>query len=248
MHSSFTQLRNALARRQQQGVPLQLFLRDDDVTDDEPSLRRLLTLCARHTIPINLGVIPGRLTAAGIAVLNDYVQQQPGLLELNQHGWQHVNHEPTGKKCEFGPSRDYAAQLADLAAGQAKMNEAFGAQWSPVFVPPWNRCTAVTARALAQLGFRALSRDAGQAPLPDCREVPVTLDLFRWRGGAVLRAADELADELAQQIASTDRVGLLLHHQVLDDAAFALLDEWLRLFNQFPIVRRHTFQSLLDPC
>ena len=48
-------------------------------------------------------------------------------------------------------------------------------------------------------------------------------------------------------IISNDRIGLLLHHKVMDDAAFALLSELLQLFNRFSIIQRHTFQSLLKP-
>ena len=239
MNIALAQLESALRQR---CTALPLFLRDDDVVEDEPSLRQLLALCARHELPINLAVIPGRLTESAI----NYLKQPSGLIELHQHGWQHVNHETTGKKCEFGASRDYAAQRADLAAGQAQMNAAFGTNWFPAFTPPWNRCTATTASALVELGFRALSRDASQPSFddPGLPELPVTLDLFRWREGATLRSLNELTDELSRQIANADRIGIMLHHQVMDDAAFALLDEWLAVLKQSPLVQFHTLQSL----
>ncbi len=242
MNSALAQLESALRQRH---TSLPLFLRDDDVAEDEPSLRQLLALCAQHETPINLAVIPGRLTEGAI----NYLKQPRGLIELHQHGWQHLNHESTGKKCEFGANRDYAAQRADLAAGQARMNAAFGAHWFPAFTPPWNRCTATTAQALVELGFRALSRDASQPSFDDPRlaELPVTFDLFRWRGDATLRPLNELADELSLQIANADRIGIMLHHKVMDDTAFALLGEWLGLFKQFPLVQFHTLRSLLDP-
>ena len=241
MNASLIQLARALKQRR---TPLPLFLRDDDVSDDEPSLRRLLALSAKHQMPLSLAIIPGQLTTDAINLL----KQPNDLIELHQHGWRHANHESIGKKCEFGASRDYAAQRADLAAGQARMNAAFGAHWFPAFTPPWNRCTAMTASALVELGYRALSRDASQPSFDDPRlpELPVTLDLFRWQGGATLRPPDELTNELAQQILSADRIGIMLHHQVMDDAAFALLDEWLAVLKQSPLVQFHTLQSLLE--
>ena len=65
---------------------------------------------------------------------------------------------------------DMATYLAD----------AFGDLIEPVFTPPWNRCTAVTAEVLADAGFAVLSRDSTATPLPDARvaEVPVTVDWF----------------------------------------------------------------------
>ncbi len=249
MNPLFVQLESALQQRAQQAAPLHLFFRDDDVDEDEASLRRLLRLFPHAETPINLGVIPGRLTKAATSLLIEYKQQHPQLIELNQHGWQHTNHERSGKKCEFGPSRSFDEQLADLVAGQACMNEAFGQAWFPVFIPPWNRCTEATARALDQLGFRALSRDRSQSGFVGYQfcELPVTLDLARyhWRAGGAMRPLEELAQALAQQIAAADTIGVMLHHKVMDDDAFALLADLLQLFKHSPNVARHTFQSLL---
>ncbi len=239
--TTFNRLRHSLEQR---CTPLPIFLRNDDVMDDEPRLRQLIALCAKHAARLSLAVIPSKLTESAITLL----KPSNDLIELHQHGWQHTNHETIGKKCEFGASRDYATQRADLAAGRARMNEAFGTRWFPAFTPPWNRCTATTAAALVDLGFRALSRDASEPLLnhPYLPELSVTIDLFRWRAGAALRPLDELHNELAQQIAHADRVGIMLHHQVMDDDAFALLNEWLGLLKQFPLVQFHTLQSLLD--
>ncbi|MGH8247964.1 MAG: hypothetical protein ACREUU_16200, partial [Gammaproteobacteria bacterium] len=135
MNSSLEQLKSALAARQQQKPPLRLFFRNDDVDQDEPSLWRLLRLFLQRNTPINLGVIPGRLTAECGELLAQYVSDAPALLELNQHGWRHLNHEREGRKCGFGPSRTYAEQLADISQGQSRMNEAFGPRWFPVFIP-----------------------------------------------------------------------------------------------------------------
>jgi predicted deacetylase len=111
------------------------------------------------------------------------------LIELNQHGWRHTNHEPEGRKCEFGASRSFEEQLADIARGREVLEHAFGKAFSPVFTPPWNRCTQDTYRALDQLGFRALSQLQGKQPVAgyNFRELSVRLDLFRWKGGAVMK-------------------------------------------------------------
>src|SRR5215470_16042897 len=160
MNFSLTRLKSSLA---QQAAPPRIFFRDDDVDEDEATLRRLLRLFLERNTPINLGVIPGRLTSACAELLAQSVGATPALLELNQHGWLHLNHEREGRKCEFGPSRTYAEQLADVAQGQARMTEAFGLNWSPVFIPPWNRCTEETRRAIDYLGFRALSAKLGRS-------------------------------------------------------------------------------------
>src|SRR5437870_1726030 len=145
MENVFIALRAVLERQQAAGKTVEVFFRDDDVDEDEASLRRLLNLFVARNIPIVLGVIPAHLTTAGIELLNQCLAS----VELVQHGWQHVNHERTGRKCEFGVSRSFAEQRNDLSRGWARMDEAFGKHWFPAFIPPWNRCTETTLQALA---------------------------------------------------------------------------------------------------
>jgi peptidoglycan/xylan/chitin deacetylase (PgdA/CDA1 family) len=172
----------------------------------------------------------------------------PALFELNQHGWLHLNHEREGRKCEFGVSRTYAEQLADVARGQARMTEAFGTNWFPVFIPPWNRCTEETLRAVDHLGFRALSAKRGDSAVTGYRfaEISITLDLYRWKGGARLKSPEDVVDELITQTSGQQTIGVSLHHKVMDEHAFSFLDSLLDTLAADLSVRFHTFQSLLQ--
>lgn len=224
MTAAFDQLSAQLARLSAQGRAVNLFFRDDDVDADEESLRRLLGLFSERRLPLTLGVIPAGLTDECAALLKGECRAQSGRLELVQHGWSHVNHEATGRKCEFGPSRDYAAQREDIERGMKRLIAAFGDDFFPAFIPPWNRCTADTFRVLDALGFRVLSKDA-RMPAEDYgfREISTTLDLFTWQGGAALRPATEILDELAAQCGEREAIGLLLHHKVMPDEAWMFL-------------------------
>lgn len=229
------------------GRTINLFFRDDDVDEDESSLRALLETFLRHQMPINLEVIPAQLTAAALTWLRRCHAQWPDLVELNQHGWQHINHEPTGRKCEFGASRDYDAQLADIRQGKEVLAQGLGAAFSPIFTPPWNRCTMDTYLALDELGFHALSALRSRQPIVgySFRELSVTLDLYRWRGGARMKAPGELISELIAQIRAGDTIGVMLHHKVMDEAARMWLQQLLATLRRSDRVRFHTFQSLL---
>jgi O6-methylguanine-DNA--protein-cysteine methyltransferase len=248
MNPPLAQLKSALARSGQQSAPLRLFFRDDDVDEDEATLRRLLRLFLELNAPINLGVIPGRLTAACAELLAQSAGQTPAIFELNQHGWRHLNHEREGRKCEFGPSRTYAEQLADITQGRARMTEAFGQNWFPVFIPPWNRCTEETYRAIDHLDFRALSAKRGGSVVTGYRfeEISITLDLYRWNDGARLKSAEEVVDSLIAQLSRRQTIGVALHHKVMDERAFSFLVSLLDTLASHPAVRFHTFQSLLE--
>lgn len=224
-----------------------VFFRNDDVDEDEARLRMLLDLFEESATPVNLEIIPGRLTESCIRLLRRRTHAQPALFELNQHGWQHVNHESQGRKCEFGVSRSFEEQLADILRGKEVLEQAFGEAFSPVFTPPWNRCTDVTHRALDQLGFQILSKLNSEPPVTGhCfREISVTLDLFRWKGGATMKAPQEFVAELNSQLLALDTVGVMLHHKVMDDTAFELVRLVVSELRRSEAIQVHSFQSLL---
>jgi hypothetical protein len=236
---------NALEEWQAEARVIDIFFRDDDVDEDVDSLRPLLDLFLTLQTPVNLEVIPGLLTDAAIRMLR---QCPPSLVELNQHGWRHVNHEREGRKCEFGASRSYEQQLEDIADGQRRMNEAFGDGWSPVFTPPWNRCAEVTFRALDQLGYAALSKSHDEHPATGhkFREISITLDLNRWKGDPAMKSPESIIGELVTQMYELDTIGIMLHHKVMDSTAFSLLERLIETLRAYPRVRFHTFRSLLS--
>lgn len=234
------------ATRPADAEPLHFFLRDDDSDADHENLRELFDVSLACGVPINLEVIPGTLTEAGIRLLSDHKRFTPDLVELNQHGWQHTNHEPTGRKCEFGPSRSYEQQYADIAQGKALLEAAFEELFTPVFTPPWNRCTADTFRALQALGFVGFSglRNGPALSGYALHDLSVTLDLYRWKAEAAMKAPARFVEELITQLGSGDAVGLLLHHKVMNADAFAFLDGLLATLRDYPFIRFHTFATL----
>jgi hypothetical protein len=225
----YAPIRTALTQR---ADPCTIFFRDDDAGWNDARLAALLGRFAAHAVPIDLAVIP---TALSRALIRDLLKRisigDP--VGLHQHGYAHLNHETTGRKCEFGPSRSLVAQHIDIKTGRAVLGDIFGPLADPIFTPPWNRCTADTVSCLEALGFRALSRDAGARPLAGTTldELPVAVDWCKLRPPGSPPSA--LAERIAGQIASEPIVGIMLHHAVMDDADLLPLDELL------PMLRTH---------
>lgn len=247
MNKALEQLRLTLDRMREEQQTVNVFFRNDDVDEDEARLRMLLDLFEESATPVNLEIIPGRLTESCIQLLRRRARAQPDLFELNQHGWQHVNHEVQGRKCEFGVSRSFDEQLADILLGKEVLERAFGNAFSPVFTPPWNRCTDVTHRALDQLGFQILSKLNSEPPVTGhCfREISVTLDLFRWKGGAAMKSPQEFVAELTSQLLALDTVGVMLHHKVMDEIAFELVRPVVSELRRSEAIQVHSFRSLV---
>lgn len=210
------------------GRPVRFFFRADDVGWDDDALWALLKLFARHSLPVDLAVIPSEVTDGLARSLRVHAEWSSRGIGFHQHGFAHLNYETTGRKNEFGPSRPRRQQRRDIAAGQKRLVDLLGSSTDPIFTPPWNRCTRTTGQCLAELGFRVLSREARALLLdiPHLLELPVSIDWFAHRKGVRLSKPD-----FGQLVASAIRrgrpVGIMFHHAVMNederDAAGALL-------------------------
>ena len=202
-----------------------IFFRADDVGVPGPQFARLVHLFRRHRVPLTLAVVPAWLTARRWRTLLEACGRDPALWGWAQHGWRHRNHASQGKKEEFGPARPFGAKRRDLLRGFERLSSLVGEELLPVFVPPWNRCDEETLTVLRDLGFKALSRNLGArpAPPPGVPEYPVTVDLHtrKEENGEAGRLA--LLKELSEGL-SRPLCGFMLHHQRMNEAAFAFLD------------------------
>jgi predicted deacetylase len=205
-------------------APSGLFFRDDDAGWDDTRLVALLDVFEEPLIPLDLAVIPQALTASLAAALLDRANTQP--LGFHQHGFAHANHEPEGRKCEFGSSRTSEQQYRDIEQGRQQLRERLGGASHPIFTPPWNRCTAATVEALRALDFALLSRDDGAQPLPlgGLRELSVGVDWCRYSGDR-----SELGRRLAAALERPRPAGVVLHHAVMREDDLHALRELLRL-------------------
>jgi hypothetical protein len=209
---------------------VEVFFRDDDAGWEDTRLLALCDLFGALELPLDLAVIPNDLTERLARELG-----KRDWLALHQHGFTHRNHEREGRKCEFGPSRSYFQQLSDIGAGRDILDALLGRRLTPIFTPPWNRCTLDTAHAVRELGFAMLSREHRAEPfgLDELAELPVHLDVARL-------APEELDSRFAAHVAEGGPIGVMFHHAVMDREAFERAAELLRLLARHDSVRaRH---------
>lgn len=225
--------------------PASLFFRDDDCGWSDDRLLLLLDIFADFSFPVDLAAIPAALNSAFAQKLSRRMAAHPERLRIHQHGYAHLNHESVGKKCEFGPARDYVSQRSDIESGQRRLAELLGTAPDPIFTPPWNRCTAVTARCLAELGFQVLSRDSHAVSL-ECsalRELPIAVDWFAQQKKARLDRM-EWGRLLAAKIQNEASIGIMLHHAVMDAEEMQALAQLLSVLARHPNAKCHTMRAL----
>lgn len=225
--------------------PASIFFRDDDCGWSDDRLLLLLDICADFNIPIDLAAIPAALNSAFAQKLSRRMAAHPERLRIHQHGFAHVNHETVGKKCEFGPARNYGCQRTDIAEGQRLLSELLDAAPDPIFTPPWNRCNSVTGRCLAELGFQVLSRDSYAVPLevPGLCELPIGIDWFAHRKKVRLDPM-EWGRTLAAKLESDASLGIMLHHAVMNAEEMQSLAQLFSVLASHSKTEFRTMQSL----
>jgi hypothetical protein len=211
--------------------------RDDDATAATPALDRLLALSQQ---PLALAVIPAGVQPS----LARRVDGQP--VDVLQHGFAHANHEPLpAKKAELGRARSPSIILAELAEGRRRLQAMFGSRALPVLVPPWNRIDEELAAMLNEHGFRGLStirprRPGASGPF----RANVHIDIVDWRAdrqfigveAAVALAVGHLAQRRQGKADAGEPTGLLTHHLVMNEAAYAFTGEFIARSAAHPAV------------
>lgn len=213
-------------------APVTFFFRDDDAGWGDAQLFELLHLFAEQDMPIDLAVIPKALTPQTATRLRRFIEQNRNRVAVHQHGYAHLNHEAVQRKSEFGSSRSWSEQLADVRAGKALLIDLLGPLSDAIFTPPWNRCTPVTAVCLWESGFSCVSRDktAPHLDAPGLKELPICIDWFGRRKGVRL-TREETGRSIAAAAGDPNAVGIMFHHALMDDEEQAQTLELLRLLS-----------------
>lgn len=209
----------------------EFYLRCDDVTAPDRAFLRAYRLVRKAGLPLDCAVIPA-LAGRPLAEFLAAEKKAGAAVEPLQHGLSHAEHSGNiYLKQEFGPARTYARQKADIRTGRKLMRGLFGAGAVPVFVPPFHACNTDTLKALAALGFAAISctklppgaGPAGPAFLP----VRVTVNEYdlklkpRRLDAALLRARTLGA------LREKGPAGIYFHHADLNRADLEVFGDYL---------------------
>lgn len=221
------------------GLTLPVWWRDDDATEPSTALDQLLKISEQAAMPVHLAVIPSLALPSLADTLADNALAIPVT-----HGWAHLNHAPPGKKkAEFGAHRPLEVTVREAQLGFDQMKSLFGASFTPLFVPPWNRIDLALAALLGAIGYRALStylpRTSAFAA-PDVAQINTHIDPIFWRGHRGLVDPDLLISQLVTLLRdrregradNAEPLGYLTHHLVHDGDIWEFTRQyWNELMN-----------------
>ncbi len=227
------------------GVGAAFWWRDDDAQTASAELEWMLDLAQTYDAPLGLAVIP-------LGMDDTLVSRVRSLdaVAVLQHGFSHENHAPPGeKKMELGMHRPSAVIDLELATGFKALGDAFGEQFLPVLVPPWNRiATSLSAAGLAHLGFAGLSafgpRLERQAAA-GLRVVNTHVDIIDWKKGKTFVGAPRAVEAIVAHLKgrrlghfdSSEPTGLLTHHLVHDAHCRKFLAQLLGALDEHPAAK-----------
>jgi len=202
-----------------------IFFRADDIAVPGAQFAHLLEVFAQNHVPLCLAVVPAWLTRPRWLALKCVAKNFASRWCWHQHGWRHVNHEFDGKKQEFGPVRSRVDLEHDIRRGRRRLENLLGKSFFPVFTPPWNRCDQKTLELLKEMDYAAISRSRGSKPPPPqgLLNFDVNVDLHTRKEKRPVVGWDNLFNDLQQAIAS-GRCGIMIHHQLMNEAAFDFLE------------------------
>ena len=207
------------------------WLRDDDAVAVTTALDRLLDLILQWDVPAVLAVIPMPAQPKLALRLGEL-----GPVRVAPHGFAHRNHAgPEEKKQELGLHRPAATVLDEIWVGFDRLKGMFPDQTVPMLVPPWNRIAPDLLPRLPQLGLRYVSAFSNQVPhepVPGLTQIDCQLDVIDWskrRSHPPDMLAGRLAALVRQRKGASPPIGILSHHLVHDEAAWAFLADLFRL-------------------
>lgn len=203
-------------------------IRWDDISPfhDRDKFRAMVDLFVKYDAPALLGVIPDNrdddirfASQPETEFVEELRELDKAGWEIAQHGYRHIKHTTSGgiwdinQASEFA-ERDYDDQVTDLRGGRDILRS-YGLH--PVtFIPPWHSYDESTLRALAAVGFRALSD--GWFLYPRKTDSLLQLPVFLWSAPRRMKMLRRLGAVYT----------ICLHPHLVTDHEMKLLEKFLR--------------------
>lgn len=224
-----------------------VFFRADDIGYPGRQFSAMTEAFQKYNTPLALAVVPAWLNEERRDALFAELGPDLKLWCLHQHGYRHMNHEQQNKKFEFGPSRNKAVVTGELGRGMKKLNNLLSENFSPLFTPPWNRCSAETMQALVELDFKAISRSTNVSPQPpqELPDIPVNIDLHTIKESNSTKGIQILQNQMKNSVKS-GCAAFMLHHQRMNKTSQLFLHYLLDKINNTPGLRVKDIRDMLS--
>ncbi len=231
-----------------------LFFRDDDVGELTPKLIRLLSIFIEEKVPINLEVIPSKITKKSLSYLLKLKKDYPELVEFHQHGFSHNNFNIgfVGEEYEFGNKRSYDEQYSDIINGKILMEKYFNGGFFQAFCPPYYGYNNDTLKILDSLEYKAFSdydffeNNFGKIKV-SFKRIPGNIEfLDQKQDGVFLRDTGKIDKEIEEKIKNENQIGIVIHHELMNEKYFKHLQKIIKDLKQNNKIEFRLFSGMIE--
>ena len=241
-----------------------VFFRNDDVFDKTPKLVKLIDLFITEKVPLNLEIIPSKLTDETVEYLLDIKQKYPYLIDINQHGYSHVEHNGHNEELyEFGKNRSYDEQYHDIGKGKKILEKNFGRAFNLIFTPPFNVFNENTIEVLEKLNFKAISADRSGFDFDKklieknkiqintnkkIRKLNISVDLIESYSPQIKYFNHEIVkQQIDVALNQIKQVGILFHHELLNNKQVEFVRLLIRKLKKNNDIQFKTISQIINP-
>ena len=217
--------------------------RDDDVFDSTEELKELISFSCLNKIPVNLAVIPKKLSNEAIKLI-----KQNSHISVVQHGYSHTNYANVGEPLnEFGHHRSLDTQLKEIRIGFDKLKTSFGNQFVPVFVPPWGHIADSVIEQLSTIGIKGISMIGHYDMMyPNLINNNVHIDIHSWKTKSEksyevkTRKYSQIINDIYNKIIREKKddcltIGILTHSQIMGDKDWLIFGKLVKEIKEMGI-------------
>ncbi len=241
---AWTMLKHELDLWVESGKTATFWWRDDDAVEETPQIQLLDRLSRDMEVPVSVAVIP----AVMLDSLVQFLHQRDNFTAM-QHGYSHRSYAlKAAKKIELGGDRSCDEIQAELDRGRRLLSTAFGEQFIPVLVPPWNRIESRIYSTLASAGFSGISsiwaRETA-SPVKGLLQVNTHLDPVNWHHDRGFIGETIAIGQIHQHLSArrqaggdiAEPTGILTHHLIQNDEVWAFCRTLFDTLNRHPATR-----------
>lgn len=243
--TGWNQLQKALDAAGRRGETVWFWWRDDDAGAGSSALMRLLELADHQNVPLGLAAVPAWLEADAQSLIAASAEST-----VLQHGYAHVNHGKKGQKSIELGGRAARTIGKELREGRGILEDAFGAAFLPILVPPWNRIDDALHPHLATWGYLGLSVFGKRQHAEVSKGVSLVnthIDPIDWRGTRGFLGEDVMLERLMDCLRLDEPIGILSHHLVMDEPCWSFLEGLLSVLSRHPVSRFCSASQMVEP-